>query len=71
MDQAAGTISREAPVDAVIVAEIELSPEEMMRIQEEAEAIDNQRRQLLDGLAHSIEEKWRLASSDRNTKEEE
>lgn len=71
MDQAAGTISREVPVDAVIVAEIELSPEEMMRIQEEAEAIDNQRRQLLDGLAHSIEEKWRLASSDRNTKEEE
>jgi hypothetical protein len=71
MDQAASMTSREAPVDAVIVAEIELSPEEMMRIQEEAEAIDNQRRQLLDGLAHSIEEKWRLASSDRNTKEEE
>lgn len=59
------------PVDAVVVAEIELSAEEMTRLQEEAEAIDNERRQLLDGLAGSIEEKWRRASSDRNPKEEE
>lgn len=59
------------PVDAVVVAEIELSAEEMTRLQEEAEAIDNERRQLLDGLAGSIEEKWRRASGDRNPKEEE
>jgi hypothetical protein len=72
MQQVSGMTSDPAlPVDAVIVAEIELSPEEMMRIQEEAEAIDNQRRQLLDGLAHSIEDKWKRASSDRNMKEEE
>ena len=72
MERAARMTSDPAtPVDAVIVAEIELSAEEMMRLQEEAEAIDNQRRQVLDGLAGSVEEKWRRASSDRNPKEEE
>lgn len=66
-----GTTSREFPSDAVIVADVELTPEDMMRIQEEAEALDNSRRQLLDGLASAIEEKWRKAASDRNVKEEE
>lgn len=66
-----GTTSDGLPVDAVVVAEIELSEEDMTRLQEEAENADNERRRVLDGLAHAIQEKWRLASSDRNSKEEE
>jgi hypothetical protein len=57
--------------DAVLVAEIELSPEQMQALQEEAERQNQLREQSLSNLAREIEDRWTKASSDRNQKEEQ
>lgn len=59
------------PADTVLVAEIELSPEQMQALQEEAERLDQLREQSLGNLAREIEDRWTKASSDRNQKEEQ
>jgi len=71
MQNAAVTASNDMPVDAVIVAEVELTPEQMQSIQDEAEALNQQRDEMLNGLAEAIQGKWIKASSDRRVKEEE
>lgn len=59
-----------APVDAVIVAEIELTPEEMYNLQEEAKRIEQERTNQLNALGKAIESKWVRLSSNRQAVEE-
>jgi hypothetical protein len=59
------------PVDAVLVAEIELSPMDMLALQEEAEKVNRERETILGNLAGDVEAKWMRLSANRQTKEEE
>ena len=63
-------MTSDLPVDAVIVAEIELTPEQMAEMEAEAEAIEAQRREAISGLAKTIENKWVRRSSNRQVIEE-
>ena len=65
------TISEAKPVDAVLVAEVELSPMDMLALQEEAEKVNRERETILGNLAGDVEAKWMRLSANRQTKEEE
>ena len=58
-------------VDAVLVAEVELTPEQMQAMEEEAARLNDERDKALNNLAQEVEDRWKKLSSNRQSKEEE